>query len=175
MLGEGNSLATASTRRHRNNQFRPHRQIVRGQAVRSVMETGVAWYWCAIDDAPPGFHLVIAPQCAHVRWNDRDGSLVFVRRSGWQFEGVRFAIRCSQAKQAGIQLLQVVDRGIDAVRYQSQVNRVSNYHLVHLGAGLTLRFPARTATVLDHDGDGQDDGNVIARLLRQHPAPVSSQ
>ena len=119
------------------------------------------------------FDLVIAPPGSHVHGNGGDGGLVPLARSGGQIQGEALVLGSGQPQQAGIQLLQVVHRGIHALSHQPQVHRIVDGDLVHL----LRRFGRHVSQpvlprILQHDGFGQDDGNVVPGLLRQDAAAI---
>ena len=68
----------------------------------------------------------------------------FSARAGGRFRRKRLVFRRGHAQQAGIQLLQVVHRGIDALGHQPQVDGIIDGHLVGIlrrGSGVTRSKP----------------------------------
>src|SRR5208337_1662655 len=114
---------------------------------------------------------------ALVGGNRGDHRLELVRSSGGQVElECRIFFRKSwggHAEQAGVQVEQVGGGGLHALGGQAKIDGIVDLNGV-VGNGLFLGhgIEAVLRGILGHDGDGQNDGDVVAGFLGQGVAAV---
>ena len=157
-----------------NDELGVELHLVGGEAVgfgdgrpRGAVSAGKTGQGLARSDA------VVAPPDAHIFGDSGDGGLEMLLRAYRQVEVEGGVFRGGRAQEAGVEILQGADRGIDAFGDQAKIDGVVDLDGVRDGGGIgNDSLESILGPVLGHDGDGDDDGDVVLGFARQHVAAV---
>ena len=128
---------------------------------------------CEIVERVAGHHAMVAPAGALVfgdRRNPRCKQILGARRN---MKIVGFVGRRSSAQQTWIEIFNRRERDAGDIGHQVQIDGIAGSHCIRKNGGVRHdTFKTVLLRVFRHDGDGEDDGNIVLGLLRQVVAPV---